>query len=45
MIKFFRHIRKSLSEQNRAECIENVQLTFLVNKPTCRVGIKYYKYD
>ena len=45
MIKFFRHIRKSLLEQNRTERLENVQWTFLVNEPACRVGIKYYKYD
>ena len=45
MIKFFRHIRKSLLMENRAERIENVQWTFLVNAPACSAGLKIKKHD
>ena len=45
MIKFFRKIRHTMIKENRTERIENVQWTFLVNVPACRVGIKNYNYD
>ena len=45
MIKFFRKIRYNLMEQKKAERKENVQWTFLVNEPACRVGIKTNKHD
>jgi len=45
MIKFFRHIRQKLIMENRTERKGNVQWTFLVNVPACRVGIKTNKHD
>ena len=45
MIKFFRHIRKLLLMENRTECKENVQWTFLVNDTDCREDIKTYIHD
>jgi hypothetical protein len=38
MIKFFRHIRKSLLMENKTEHLETVQWTVLVMEPACRVG-------
>lgn len=45
MIKFFRHSRQNLLMENRVKRLENVQWTFLVNEPTCRVGFKTFTYD
>jgi hypothetical protein len=45
MIKFFRKIRYNLMSENGAERKENVQWTFLVNEPACRVGLNNNKYD